>query len=211
MNPAKNVAVALLALAAALSSRPGAALSNPATYRVEAGKSQFHVKVGRAGLFKAFGHDHLIAVERFTGSVEWSAESPEASRFNMEVDAASLKVVDDEVSEGDRAKIQGDMEAKALALPENPGIRFESSQVAVERVEGGSFHVKVTGTLSLRGVGKPFVIPLTLTVADDHLTAKGEVELPSDQWGVPQITAVGGSVRTKENLELTFDIVAVRE
>lgn len=211
MNPSKNLAVALVAIAAALSSLPAAALSNPVTYRVEAGKSQFHVKVGRAGLFKVFGHDHLIAVERFTGNVEWNAEAPEASRFTMDVDAASLKVVDEEVSEGDRATIQGDMEAKALALPENPHIRFESSQVAVQRVEGGSFQVKVTGTLSLRGVAKPLVIPLTLTVADDRLSAKGEVELESDQWGVPQITAVGGSVKTKENLELAFDIVAVRE
>jgi len=34
------------------------------------------------------------------------------------------------------------------------------------------------------------------------------MELESQNWGVPQISAVGGSVKTKEELQLTFEIVA---
>ncbi len=188
-----------------------AAEPHDTTYRVKAEESHFNVAVGRAGLFKVFGHDHLIVVKRFTGEVAWDAAAPESSRFLLNVDAASLTVADDEVSEEDRAQIQGEMESKALALPENPQIRFESTKVEVERVDGPSFELKVTGTLSLRGVTKPMTIPLTLTPSEDRLTARGKVDLESDKWGVPQISAVGGSVRTKGELGLSFEIVAVRE
>jgi hypothetical protein len=37
------------------------------------------------------------------------------------------------------------------------------------------------------------------------------MELDSKNWGVPQISAVGGSVKTKGELQLDFEIVAVRE
>jgi hypothetical protein len=37
------------------------------------------------------------------------------------------------------------------------------------------------------------------------------MELESQNWGVPQISAVGGSVKTKEELRLAFEIAAARE
>jgi len=129
----------------------------------------------------------------------------------LEIDAASLTVADEELSEEDRAQVQSDMETKALALPQNPRIVFESTEVRVEKAEGRSRRLKLRGTLSLRGVTKPVEVPLTLDLAEGRLTAKGEMELESQNWGVPQISAVGGSVKTKEELGLTFEIVAVRE
>jgi polyisoprenoid-binding protein YceI len=71
--------------------------------------------------------------------------------------------------------------------------------------------LKLRGTLSLRGVTKPVEVPVALEVAGDRLTAKGEMELQSGDWGVPQISAVGGSVKTKQELKLAYEIVAVRE
>jgi hypothetical protein len=37
------------------------------------------------------------------------------------------------------------------------------------------------------------------------------MELESEDWGVPQISAVAGSVQTRQVLEIAFEIVAVRE
>jgi polyisoprenoid-binding protein YceI len=187
------------------------ALPEPAAYRVVAGESRMSVQVGTAGLFKMFGHEHDIQVKGLAGRVDWVPEAPESSRFVLEIDAASLTVKDEELSEKDRAQVQSDMETKALALPKNPRIVFESTEVRVEKAEGTSRRLKLRGTLSLRGVTKPVEVPLTLDLAEGRLTAKGEMELESQNWGVPQISAVGGSVKTKEELQLTFEIVAVRE
>jgi polyisoprenoid-binding protein YceI len=189
----------------------GIVTTTPAAYRVVAGESRMSVQVGTAGLFKMLGHEHDIQVKGLAGRVDWDPEAPASSRFVLEIDAASLTVADEELSEKDRAQVQSDMEAKALALSENPKIIFESTDVRVEKAEGKSLRLKLRGALSLRGLTKPVEVPLTLEVAEGRLTAKGEMELESQNWGVPQISAVGGSVKTKEELRLTFEIVAARE
>ena len=177
------------------------------TYRVVAEESRFEVHVGRAGLLKMFGHDHRILVTAFTGTVEWDVGAPESSRFVLDVDASSLEVADEGLKEDDRAKVQGDMEAKALALPEHPTISFASTRV---RVKDAS-RIEVEGTLELRGMSHSLRVPVIITPSGDRLMVKGELELDSKRWGVPQISALGGSVKTKEKLQLAFEIVAVRE
>jgi polyisoprenoid-binding protein YceI len=158
-----------------------------------------------------FGHEHNIEAKGIAGRVEWDSAAPASSRFVLEIDAASLTVADEDLSEEDRAQVQSDMETQALALPENPKIVFESTEVQVEKSGEASHRLKLRGTLSLRGVTEPVEVPLTLEVAQGRLTAKGEMELESKNWGVPQISAVGGSVKTKQELGLAFEIVAVRE
>jgi polyisoprenoid-binding protein YceI len=74
--------------------------------------------------------------------------------------------------------------------------------------EGDGERLEVEGTLRLRGVEKSLKIPLVVTVSNGRLLAAGEVKLQSDQWGVPQISAVGGTVKTKEDLVLDFEIAA---
>jgi polyisoprenoid-binding protein YceI len=189
----------------------GVPVAEPVVYRVAADKSRMSVHVGTAGLFKMFGHEHNIEVRGLAGRVDYFAEAPENSRFVLEIDAASLKVADEKLSEKDRAQVQSDMESKALALPQNPRIVFESTEVRVEKSEGTSLRLKLRGTLALRGVSKPVEVPLSLQVERDRLTGKGEMELQSKNWGVPQISAVGGSVKTSQDLGIAFEIVAVRE
>lgn len=189
----------------------GLLVPDPVAYRVVAEKSRMTVHVGTAGLFKMFGHEHQIEVRRIEGRVDWDAEAPASSRFVLEIDASSLTVADEELSEKDRAQVQSDMETKALALSENPRIVFESTEVKVEKTGGTNRRLTLRGTLSLRGMTKPVEVPLTLDVAEDRLTAKGEMELDSKTWSVPQITAVGGSVKTKQELKISFEVVAARE
>src|SRR3989304_4419788 len=188
----------------------GVALPEPAAYRVAAEESRMTVQVGTAGLFKMFGHEHNIQVKGIAGRVEWDPEAPASSRFVLEIDAASLTVADEELTEKDRAQVQSDMETQALALPQNPEIVFESTEVRVEKSDGANRRLKLQGRLSLRGVTKPVEVPLTLDVSEGRLTAKGGMDLESKNWGVPQITAVGGSGKTKEKWQPGFEIVAVR-
>jgi polyisoprenoid-binding protein YceI len=176
------------------------------SYRVVAEESRMTVHVGTAGLFKMFGHEHRIDVRGLSGQVDWDPEAPESSRFRLEVDASSLSVADEELSEKDRAQVQSDMETKALAVAENPRIVFESAEVDVERPG----QLKLRGSLDLRGVKKPVEVPVTLEVSEGRVRAKGTMELESGSWGVPQISAAGGSVKTSEDLTIEFEIVAVR-
>lgn len=176
------------------------------TYHVVFEESRFDVHVGRSGLFKMFGHDHLIHVRSFAGTVEWDPANPEASRFELDVDAASLVVADEEISDGDRAAVQDAMEKQALAVAEHTTIAFVSTRVEVR----GKTRLGIVGELDLRGVRKELEIPVTLTPDGERIVVQGKLRLKSKEWGVPQISALGGSVKTRNELTLEFSIVAAK-
>ncbi len=188
-----------------------AAAAEPQSFRVVSEESEFLVHVGRAGLFKVLGHDHRIRVGNFTGTIRWDTDAPERSEFTLEVDAASLYVADDELSDGDRNDVQANMETEALGLPAHPTISFVSARVDVAGQNAGEHLLKVAGELTLRGVRGPLEIPLALSRVDGRLIARGGFELESKDWNVPQISALGGSVKTNTDLKLEFEIVAEPE
>jgi polyisoprenoid-binding protein YceI len=185
------------------------------TYRVVAAESRLDIHVGRAGLFKVLGHDHIIRAGSFTGTVEWDSAEPEAARFVLEVDAASLSVIDEDtgLSDDDRATVQDRMETDVLALAEHSTIAFTSTRVRIKRSDSDEHGLEVSGDLALRGVRRELDIPLTLSFDAERNTviARGKIELDSEAWGVPQIAALGGSVKTDTKLGLEFEIVALRE
>ena len=181
------------------------------TFVVDPQQSTFTVDVGRAGFLKVFGHDHRIEVREFSGSVDWNQASPEASRFALEVASGSLTVADEELKEDDRQSVQANMETEALSVSQYPSIVFESSRVEVDEADGDSVELTVVGTLALRGVSRELELPVRVVVDGERLVASGRAELESDEWGVPQISAAGGSVKTKKELGLTYEIVAVAE
>ena len=172
-------------------------------------ESEFTVKVGRAGFLKVFGHDHLVEIRGFNGEVNWQPEQPEASSIRIEVQAASLTVVGED--EEERAQIQADMEAKALEVESYPQILFVSEELSLGDPEGGEYRGRLTGQITLRGVTNTVTIPLTLTVSEQSLRAQGEFQIKGSDFGVEQISAAGGTVKTSDDLELTFDLAGVRE
>src|SRR4051812_45801718 len=62
------------------------------------------VRVYKAGVLSAFGHDHEIRAPIASASVD-----PEAHRVELRVDAAALRVQDPKASDKDRAEIQKTM------------------------------------------------------------------------------------------------------
>ena len=191
----------------------GASVSSaqPRTYGVLSDESRFVVNVGRSGLFKVFGHDHVIRVGSLTGAIEWDDDEPEAGRFHLEIDATSLSVADDALSDDDRATVQNTMEAEALAVSEHATIMFVSWRVELERAVSGEYRLEVNGELALRGVRDELSVPLTLTRDGDRLVARAKFVLDSKKWGVPQISALGGSVKTKSELGIELEIVTELE
>ena len=196
-----------IAIACLVSTPVVAQQSAPTTYAVDAKSSRFIVEVGRAGFLKMFGHDHTIVVERFAGAIHWDEQAPSDSSFTLEVDAASLTVADDEVSEEERRSVQRDMEVKALGLPAHAKIRFESTSVKMTKINPVTLDVK--GLLDLRGVRKEIQIPVELEFQEAAVVARGEFEIQGKDFGVPQVAAAGGAVKTRNELELAFEIRAV--
>ena len=173
-------------------------------------QSNFTVDVGRAGFLKMFGHDHLVEIRGFAGGVDWHPNEPESSSIRIEVEAASLTVVNED-DEETRAQIQADMETKALDVENHSGIVFVSEELSLDERGGGEYRGEIRGQLTLRGVTNAVEIPLTVSVTEESLRAQGEFEIKGSDFGIDQINAAGGSVKTSDDLELTFDLVGARE
>ncbi len=63
-----------------------------------------------------------------------------------------------------------------------PQARFEASRFVAK----GGDAFEAPGTLTLRGISKPLVLPFTLKVSGDTAHAVGHIQILRTEWGVGQ-------------------------
>src|SRR6185312_8786886 len=108
------------------------------------------VNVFKGGLFSAFGHDHEISTRIASGAVDAAGRSVEWSTH-----ADSLRVVDPNSSEKDRAEVQKNMlSPEVLDVEHYAEISFRSTNA--EAAGAGAWHVR--GDLTLHGQTKPVIV-----------------------------------------------------
>jgi polyisoprenoid-binding protein YceI len=170
---------------------------------VDAARSKFHIHVGSAGLFGAFGHDHLIEARGIQGCGEIDTAKSEQSSIDLTFTASDIKVIDPDHPK-DRPKVQQTMEADVLKIAEFPEIRFKSLRVA--KKQGGFV---VDGTLTIRGRAQNVSIPLSLAEGSNsgEIKAHGQYAFKQSLFGIQPISLMGGAVRVKDELKVEFDLV----
>lgn len=178
-------------------------------YRIDARKSQFFVQAEGGGVLGAFAHDHKLAVKDFSGTVRGISRGLQLASFDLSIVADSLTLVDN-VSESDRKEIEASMKQKVLETARFPTISFRSIGVTVDGTKDASSSVRVVGNLWLHGVGHKITIPMTVAVQGDSLRAIGTTKLHQTHYGIEPYTAAIGTIRVKDEVTLSFDIVATR-
>lgn len=181
------------------------------TYPIDAARSQFTVRVFTGGLFKVFAHNHTVSVKDFDGNVAWGGATLETASLRLRVQSGSLTIVDPEVSEKDRAEIQSAMETKVLDVAKYPEITFSSTRVSASKISNGEYEVEIDGELQLHGLTRREVIPARVTIHDPELRARGEFSLKQTDYSIKPISVAGGTVKVKDEIRLSFDIVAIRQ
>jgi hypothetical protein len=165
-----------------------------ARHEVEPAASTVTVHVGKAGLFRTFGDDHEVGAPLKGGSVD---DGPTAA-VAIVIDAPRLKVLDPNLSQGDRDQVQARMLGPdALDVARFPQIRFQSTRV--DRTSSGW---KVTGELTLHGETHPIMV----TVTNDHSRYRGSASFKQTEFGMKPVTVAGGAVRVKDEISIDFDI-----
>src|SRR6267378_5249662 len=99
-----------------------------APYSIDAAQSKLEIQVYKEGVFKAFGHDHLIAAKQLSGQVQLDPQKIDQSSVRLHVPAKSLTVVDPGESEKDRRDVQTTMEGERSST--SPNFRRSSSAPA---------------------------------------------------------------------------------
>jgi polyisoprenoid-binding protein YceI len=184
--------------------------SAPVRYRLEPGQSRFIVKVFVGGFLKAFGHDHNIAIRDFAGEVQLTPDSIAPASLQMTIKADSLAVTD-KVSESDRRKIEQTMRDEVLETQKYPVISFKSTNSAVAKTGDGNYDFKLWGQLTMHGVTGDTYIVGKLAMAGNTLRATGGFPLYLNDYKLKQVAVAGGSIKVKNEIKFSFDLVAQRQ
>jgi polyisoprenoid-binding protein YceI len=161
---------------------------------IDTANSVLTVRVYKAGVFSAFGHNHEIAAPVAGGTVDATAQKVE-----LHAQARALEVRDPGVSEKDRAEIRKTMLGpEVLDSERNPEIAFRST--GAEAAGTGAW--KLQGNLTLHGQSRPVTVDVRET--DGHY--EGTARLKQSEFGIKPVKVGGGAVRVKDEVQIEFKI-----
>lgn len=176
-------------------------------YRIEASRSRFIAQAFAEGLLSAFGHNPRLAIRDFEGKVEFDPAAPNAASVWMKARADSLVVIDD-MNEKDRREIERVTREELLEAVRYTEIVFQSASVAPQQVAEGRYQAPVAGDLSLRGVTRELAIGAMALVEGGELRAQGGFTLRLTDFNIRPVSVAGGLLKLKDEVRLSFDIVA---
>jgi polyisoprenoid-binding protein YceI len=179
-------------------------------YDVDSKGSTFIVRAFTTGLLAAFGHNPTIAIPGIEGEIVLNPDAIDESSLRMVVDASSLAATDD-ISAKDRDEINRRMHAEVLESDSFPQIVYETSRVSASKTAEGQYWAAITGELAMHGVTKTQPISARLSVNGTALRATGEFSVRQSDYEIRPVSAVGGTVRLKDELKLSFDITARKQ
>jgi polyisoprenoid-binding protein YceI len=169
-----------------------AQLSRP----IDVANSRLIIHAHKSGLFSFAGHDHEVSAPISSGSLD---ETNRTIRFS--VNTNNMQVLDPGESDKNRAEIRQTMLGdKLLNAEKYPAITFQS--ISIRQVTPSSYEVR--GELLLHGVRRP--IALSVTKSGEHYT--GSTKLKQTDYGMQPVSAGGGTVKTKDEVEVEFNLAA---
>lgn len=180
-----------------------------ATYVVEPRISRFQVQAFAGGLLSALGHNPIFAIRGLVGDASVPEDALEEASLILRVDATSLHLMDD-ISETDRQDIERNMHRDVLETDRFPEILFVTNRVDVRDRSDSPCSLILEGSLTLHGQTRAESIPAKVTVNHGHLRAFGQFSIWQSDYNIRLVSVAGGTLKIKDELKLTFDIVARR-
>lgn len=159
--------------------------------RLDENSAECLVFTFKEGMLSAIAHDLKIKVGRFSVEAEGDPAAP--SRLSASFEVASLRVQcamkdgaenHDSLSDGDKKKIEKTIADEVLNPAKFAQVRFESTKIEGDRIEG---------KLTLHGVERP----LSLVARREGSLRVVEVSLDQTQFGIKPYSAMMGTLRIK--------------
>ncbi len=163
------------------------------------------IHLATAGALGFVGHPHLIQARIAQGTFLYDPADFGKSSVELVVNTGSLRVIDSEASAKDRQQIQRTMESdRVLAAKRYPKIVFRSR--TIESLTHN--HLRVVGNLTIRSQTQPVMVEVTLQQTGTRLKAAGESRFKQTTFGIRPVTAGLGTVRVKDEIDISFEVVA---
>ena len=161
---------------------------------------KLRVKTYVAGMAAKMGHDLVMEVADWHGTVMVNVDDPSSSSVELEIDPRSLHVVQANgglkpLSDNDRTEISHNLE-KTLQAEKYPQISFRSSAVA-----GNPPDISLTGDLTIAGKTRPVILKLSIGSGGD---VTGGTSLNQTDFGIKPYSKLG-ALKVKDGVDVTFE------
>jgi polyisoprenoid-binding protein YceI len=168
------------------------------------------VPVFAGGLLSAFGQNPTIAARDVAGEARFVPATLGHSFVRVTVRPDCFQVADD-VSEKDKREIENTVNQEVLEVARYPEIIFASLDASAARTGDDRYAVELTGNLTLHGVTRAHTMLCQVALTGDLLRASGEFPLRQTDYGIKLVSVAGGTLKVKDELKCSFDIVARRQ
>lgn len=164
-----------------------------------------HVNTARQGVASAAGHDLLIEVTRWGGSVDLDVDAPENSRVAVSLDVRSFEVREGTggvrpLTDRDRRDIKTTLETKILDAARYPSIAFVSREITVSAAD-----IRIDGELTIRGVSRPVEVRARRSGDDSRFMAAATVV--QTRWNIAPYKGLLGALKVADPIDVSFDFV----
>lgn len=216
---AMSLSLFALLLSSSISHAQRSDAAGVAIYRIDPQTSDVRLLVFRDGVLSTFGHNHVVSLKDFTGTIHLQ---PKLAQSRVELDIPVDRLIVDDAA---ARRQEGPDFASEPSKDDAAGTRTNMLSTAL--LNAGRFPaIKVTGTsgpvdaqnsavldLSVQLVGQQIklTLPATLKLEGDQLEASGEVELSHKQLGLKPFSALLGSLRVAEQMKFKYRIRAHKE
>jgi polyisoprenoid-binding protein YceI len=179
-----------------------------ARYRIDPKKSDLMVRAFSGGVLWFKGHDHFVRPGDYSGEVELTPGAITPASLVLTIRAASVEETRPIFTPPQKKIINKELNDIVLEPAKYPEIVFKSTDVTGKLNDSGHYEAKIGGDLTLHGVTRHIVIPADVTIEGNTLRARGELDFDRSSFNVKATSAMHGTIRVRDKLKLTFDMVA---
>lgn len=190
--------------------------SGAITYTLQPAKSDLYVVVypDPTRWTPIASHQHVVEALDFTGQVTWNAADVSKCDVQFSFPVTALAIDPPGMREKERLDPEGFIaeDTKQTVVKNMLGRQnlhhptyTEITYKSTGCVAAGGL-VKVTGDLTIRGVGKRITVPMTVEATAERFTAKGSFQLNHSDFGMSPFTYGPGTPKNAEGLRFVIDV-----
>jgi polyisoprenoid-binding protein YceI len=179
-------------------------------YVVDGRSSRFTVRAFATGVLAAMGHNPTIGIRDLSGELKFNPDKLEAGPLKLIARSSSLSVQDD-ISAKDLHEMERLMNQEVLKTAKFPEIVYQASNISITKMADTLFAATLNGNLTLDGVSRSQPINVRVALLGSVLRASGDFSLNQTDYDIKPVSVAGGALKLKDELKLSFEIVARRQ
>ncbi|MFQ5549179.1 MAG: YceI family protein [Woeseia sp.] len=191
--------------------------AEPGTYVIAGDGNEIRVLVYRGGLLGGFGHNHVISTSDISGRIQIDAQ-PGSSEVHMTFPVDSLEVdIEDKRTQEGRAfekkvseKARHGTRKNMLGRKLLDSVDYSNIEIRSRYWSGQLPDILVIAEFTVRDQTNTLEFPAEVSVDEERIVIAGRFTVTHGQLGLKPFTAVLGTLRVRDEMELKFRITARR-